>query len=713
LPFSNTLKAPTATREALVLQTTDDDSTSRLLKIIDSSSSELAAFDYQGHLGIGTAPDDDYSIDAQNDVTVLAAPIGNIAAGMKGTVNMDLTSSPFNSGIFSGVRGIGATDANSDTVLIPALMGGYFATSIQGDANTTNAYGVFLRNENAAAGTVGSAYGAYIDGAINSGGGTVTDNYGVYIANQRAGTNNYGLYTNEGLNRFGDQVKIEGSQDIEQLIVKAHSTQTSVLQEWQNSSGTVLSSIDGEGHLGIGVLPSTNRGVYVEIEKSSVAGLVAGVHGSAVANLTATSAGTCVGVYGEGSSDVTSDTYSIGGLSGGQFLGRAYGDGDVTNLYGSTFTVFNAGAGTMTRAAGVRIQTAQNTGGGTITSNYGLFVDDQTVGASNWAIWTESGPVRFGDVLTVHANAQYNATTDMGSNDEAFASKKYVDDNATGEANTASNVGTGGVGVFKQKTGVDLEFKKINAGSSKVTITDDTGNSEVDIDIAEANIVHQNLSGAGTNTHAQIDTHIAATAAHGATGAVVGTTNTQTLTNKTIELTNDVAIQGKETGGTARDLIQMNSSNQIEVGDGVNELVLKIVSKFEATLSSDQSVAGTETLITFDTETYDTGSDFNTSTSLFTAPITGTYMLLGKIQFSGLTTNIVQLRIKVNGTEVLGRHTESTTTAHVGLRVDKTLQLTAGDTVGLYSAHNSGSNKTIEGGSGADGAFFSMYLLSD
>lgn len=57
-----------------------------------------------------------------------------------------------------------------------------------------------------------------------------------------------------------------------------------------------------------------------------------------------------------------------------------------------------------------------------------------------------------------------------------------------GEANTASNVGTGGVGVFKQKTGVDLEFKKINAGSSKISITDDTGNSEVDIDVVEANL---------------------------------------------------------------------------------------------------------------------------------------------------------------------------------------------------------------------------------
>jgi len=52
----------------------------------------------------------------------------------------------------------------------------------------------------------------------------------------------------------------------------------------------------------------------------------------------------------------------------------------------------------------------------------------------------------------------------------------------SGEVNTASNVGTAGVGVFKQKTGEDLEFKKINAGSAKITITDDTSNNEVDID---------------------------------------------------------------------------------------------------------------------------------------------------------------------------------------------------------------------------------------
>ena len=54
-----------------------------------------------------------------------------------------------------------------------------------------------------------------------------------------------------------------------------------------------------------------------------------------------------------------------------------------------------------------------------------------------------------------------------------------------GEANTASNVGSAGVGLFKLKSGVDMQFKKLNTASGGlITVTDDTANSEVDLKIA-------------------------------------------------------------------------------------------------------------------------------------------------------------------------------------------------------------------------------------
>ena len=93
----------------------------------------------------------------------------------------------------------------------------------------------------------------------------------------------------------------------------------------------------------------------------------------------------------------------------------------------------------------------------------------------------------------------------------------------TGEDNTASNIGIGGIGLYLQKLGVDLQFKNIKGGSSKVSVADDSPNKAVAIDVAEANIIHQNISGHGTNDHGAIDSHIASTSnPHSTTASQVG-----------------------------------------------------------------------------------------------------------------------------------------------------------------------------------------------
>lgn len=125
-----------------------------------------------------------------------------------------------------------------------------------------------------------------------------------------------------------------------------------------------------------------------------------------------------------------------------------------------------------------------------------------------------------------------------------------------GQSNTASNVGTAGVGLFDAKVAVDLQFKNINSGSSKVSVTNDAVNKEVDIDIVEANVVHQNLSGAGTNTHAQVDTHIADTANPHATdvGNLGGGTLAELNTVITDATLDDSSSSRAPTGSAGGDL---------------------------------------------------------------------------------------------------------------------------------------------------------------
>lgn len=172
---------------------------------------------------------------------------------------------------------------------------------------------------------------------------------------------------------------------------------------------------------------------------------------------------------------------------------------------------------------------------------------DNTLGA---AIWYALGSSPFGAVNNFTATVDPTVNNDSTENFNISSTwyntvtqKQFVCFDATvgaavwkettNDANgtsTMSNIGSGGIGIFKQKTGANFEMKNINAGSNKITVTDDTGNNELDIDVVEANIVHQNLSDAGTNTHAQIDSHIASTTnPHAVTKAQVGLSEVENL----------------------------------------------------------------------------------------------------------------------------------------------------------------------------------------
>lgn len=108
------------------------------------------------------------------------------------------------------------------------------------------------------------------------------------------------------------------------------------------------------------------------------------------------------------------------------------------------------------------------------------------VAAEISAITEKATPVS-GDLIIIEDSAD--------SNNKKRVQVGNLPTGGGGEANTGSNVGIAGVGVFDGKVGIDLQFKNVAPGSSKVSITDDAGNNEIDIDVVEANLTLDNLGG--------------------------------------------------------------------------------------------------------------------------------------------------------------------------------------------------------------------------
>lgn len=114
---------------------------------------------------------------------------------------------------------------------------------------------------------------------------------------------------------------------------------------------------------------------------------------------------------------------------------------------------------------------------------------------------------------------------------------------AGGEVNTASNVGSAGIGVFKQKTGVDLEFKKLFALSTKIDLVDDTANSRITLDVNQANLTLTASQITDFDTEVSNNTDVAANTAARHAALTISDTDTVNLTLATQLLSADVRSQ--------------------------------------------------------------------------------------------------------------------------------------------------------------------------
>jgi len=147
------------------------------------------------------------------------------------------------------------------------------------------------------------------------------------------------------------------------------------------------------------------------------------------------------------------------------------------------------------------------------TNNHEIITVNSTALDARYYTETEIGGTTANNDSGAYRTGVYDDFTNS-SNTNVQAVLKDLDTAITnaasgGEVNTASNQGTGGVGVFYQKSVSDLQFKNINVTGSHITVTDDAANHEIDlaVDATNANtastIVARDASGdfvAGTIT---------------------------------------------------------------------------------------------------------------------------------------------------------------------------------------------------------------------
>jgi len=215
------------------------------------------------------------------------------------------------------------------------------------------------------------------------------------------------------------KLHIVGSANTQQLIVKANATQTANLTEWQNSSGTVLSCIDGAGKWGLAngqaAVTIANVLVYAVNTVTVTTGSPAAMVFLTQSNPGASSSATLYGVNGATQTSPGNAQNHTGSLTGGAMNFIHWGSGTVTKARGvfgylECKSTGNITAGNVFEAyveppastgiiQTIKLCNLRSISTGHTGTNYALYVESQTVGGTNYAIYTNAGTIHAGDKI--------------------------------------------------------------------------------------------------------------------------------------------------------------------------------------------------------------------------------------------------------------------------------------------------------------------------
>lgn len=181
------------------------------------------------------------------------------------------------------------------------------------------------------------------------------------------------------------------------------------------SGDSITGNLTIGGHLGVGSdSPDIVNNVFQSKESvNNTSGTISSIFGYLTVNPSAASTANYVGVqayvYG-----LWDNAYNMNLLAGYYAYAGYYGTATCSYVMGLLCGTQAGNSGTVTNAMGINITSASKSGTASITNNYGLYIEAQSAGASNYAIYTNSGIIRFGDTLKI-------------------ASGKYIEGEGTGE----------------------------------------------------------------------------------------------------------------------------------------------------------------------------------------------------------------------------------------------------------------------------------------
>jgi len=156
------------------------------------------------------------------------------------------------------------------------------------------------------------------------------------------------------------------------------------------------------------------------------------------------------------------------------------------------------------------------------------------------------------------------------------------------------------------------------------------------------------------------------------------------------------------------------SGDTIALASGASQTLAVNTPSFLAYINSGQSISNnTFTVVSFDTELYDTGSCYNTSTYKFTPNVAGKYFFTVKIRQEVQGISNFQIRIEKN------EETSSYTFPNVIYYNNRPFNYDMGVVSGILEANGSTDNFRVrylgDGGTGnisaSFGSFFSAYRI--